>query len=667
MIERMKQFRARWARVVMGLVMGLMMLGANQARAITLTNATATDLKIALITGGTIKLVYTVGSGTISTTTPFVIQQDNTIIDATGVDVTISGGGTTRIFDVPTNIHFFATNLTISGGRNLGSNGVAGAPGVSGFNNGTRGGNGTGGSNGFGGAIRNQGTTTLINCLLVTNTATGGTGGNGGNGGDGSFQPGDGGTGGSGGMALGGAIYNTGTLVLSNCTLAGNQALGGLAGVGGTNGLGPAGNPGSGGSGGAAFGGAVYNLGSATFINCTINQSLASGADSQPGGGPPLGSGDGAIGPVGGIGEGGGIFSQGTVSFVNCTFFANVADGGKGGSGGSAGSGLGHGGTGGAGGTAIGGSICTAGTGTLSLTNCTFSTDSASGGAGGTPGTGPFLGNNGPPGGSLGASVANTGGGTVILHNDILAYPTSGTLAYGTITDQGNNISSDGTPTFTTTNSFRNRDPLLFQSLEDNSGPTLTIGLYPGSPAIDNVFDSSAPATDQRLLARPVGARSDSGAFEFGATPTNFSLSGFVSLAGNPLPGVTVKADATSAVTDTNGAYTIVLGAGIYSVTPQPTNYFTPASTQVNLTNNVTGVNFTVTNLPVTIGRVSSNGTSVQMTFSAIPNLNYRIQASTNLVTWTNLATNNAGSNGAISFNTSITNFPKRFFRAITP
>jgi hypothetical protein len=74
-----------------------------------------------------------------------------------------------------------------------------------------------------------------------------------------------------------------------------------------------------------------------------------------------------------------------------------------------------------------------------------------------------------------------------------------------------------------------------------------------------------------------------------------------------------------------------------------------------------------VTNLPVTIGRVSSNGTSVQMTFSAIPNLNYRIQASTNLVTWTNLTTNNAGSNGAISFTTSITNFPKRFFRAITP
>jgi hypothetical protein len=55
------------------------------------------------------------------------------------------------------------------------------------------------------------------------------------------------------------------------------------------------------------------------------------------------------------------------------------------------------------------------------------------------------------------------------------------------------------------------------------------------------------------------------------------------------------------------------------------------------------------------------------MTFSAIPNLNYRIQASTNLVTWTNLTTNNAGSNGAISFTTSITNFPKRFFRAITP
>ncbi len=62
--------------------------------------------------------------------------------------------------------------------------------------------------------------------------------------------------------------------------------------------------------------------------------------------------------------------------------------------------------------------------------------------------------------------------------------------------------------------------------LQDNGGPTQTIALVKGSPAIDAVTDGSCPppATDQRGFTRPADgddsgtAECDSGAFEFGAT-----------------------------------------------------------------------------------------------------------------------------------------------------
>ncbi|MCY2991124.1 MAG: FG-GAP-like repeat-containing protein [Planctomycetota bacterium] len=62
-------------------------------------------------------------------------------------------------------------------------------------------------------------------------------------------------------------------------------------------------------------------------------------------------------------------------------------------------------------------------------------------------------------------------------------------------------------------------DPLL-RALEDNGGPTLTMGLQPGSPALDRGSDPDAITLDQRGYRRPedgdlVGAAvSDIGAFE---------------------------------------------------------------------------------------------------------------------------------------------------------
>jgi hypothetical protein len=60
-------------------------------------------------------------------------------------------------------------------------------------------------------------------------------------------------------------------------------------------------------------------------------------------------------------------------------------------------------------------------------------------------------------------------------------------------------------------------DPKL-GPLADNGGPTLTVALLPGSPAIDAGNTSLAPATDQRGVPRPFSLAADIGAFEFWPT-----------------------------------------------------------------------------------------------------------------------------------------------------
>ena len=83
----------------------------------------------------------------------------------------------------------------------------------------------------------------------------------------------------------------------------------------------------------------------------------------------------------------------------------------------------------------------------------------------------------------------------------------------GTSFDAGHNLSSDNSYTFTSVGSLNNTDPKL-GPLANNGGPTLTIALLPGSPAIDAGDDSSAPPTDQRGFPRPAGPAADIGAFE---------------------------------------------------------------------------------------------------------------------------------------------------------
>ena len=318
----------------------------------------------------------------------------------------------------------------------------------------------------------------------------------------------------------GGAIYNGGILVVSNSMFSGNSVS----------------------NSANALGGAVYNnLSSATLINSSFSNNSCRGGDGANGTGPaPVGNGQ-----SGNAGAGGGIYNNaGSVNVTNCTFFGNSATGGRGGNGGdgilnfSAGNG-------GAGGLASGGGVSTL-AGTLRVVNSTFVSNSCAGGNGGNRGTGGTGGgvdgnggdasggavdNNGVTvdlinatlfgngctggignanGNRLGGNLRNTTG-LVTLKNTIVANSSSGTNAFGTITDGGNNISSDLSCNFTNAGSLNNTNPRL-GPLADNGGATLTMALLQNSPAIDAGNSAVSLPTDQRGVAR-YGA-SDIGAFE---------------------------------------------------------------------------------------------------------------------------------------------------------
>jgi hypothetical protein len=60
--------------------------------------------------------------------------------------------------------------------------------------------------------------------------------------------------------------------------------------------------------------------------------------------------------------------------------------------------------------------------------------------------------------------------------------------------------------------------------LADNGGPTLTMALLAGSPAIDAGSAVGAPATDQRGIPRPQGPAVDIGAYECLSAPLLLGL-----------------------------------------------------------------------------------------------------------------------------------------------
>jgi len=484
----------------------------------------------------------------ITLTAPIPISAGSTTIDAGNNTVTISGGSAVPLFIVTGNLTLIG--LTLANGRStngvggcifihsgatlsatscnfLSNNvqGVSGAIGSNGSNSssgtGGSGANGTPGTPAWGGAIYNLGVLSLINCTFMTNTATGGAGGNGGNGGSGGgtlSQGGNGGNGAAGAPGYGGAIYNLNTTTLINCTFSNNGVSGGNGGLGGTNGAGVyPGLDGRGGAGAPGLGGSVYNDRNLTIRACTFTGNTANGGISAPGGNQV--NGVGTTGQQGGAARGGGVCNVSWAVATNSTFYNNSASGGTGGNGGDGSGTLPQGGNGGNGGDAVGGGLYSSNN--FTVVNCTFAQNGAFGGTNGLAGSGQFAGSNGKPGGGGGGNVANTGSSTnFVLMNSLFSTNLTG-FGFGYngpgALDAGYNISWDNSMKSQNATSFMAVD-IKLGPLADNGGPTFTMALLKGSPAIDAIPPKLAPPVDQRGVSRPQGPSSDIGAYEFASS-----------------------------------------------------------------------------------------------------------------------------------------------------
>lgn len=219
----------------------------------------------------------------------------------------------------------------------------------------------------------------------------------------------------------GGAIYVSAgaTLDVTSCIFSNNVAMGSngvnAANIS-TNNLPRTGKDGRNGTAGqTASGGAIYNLGTATFLECVFLTNSAAGGhggNGGNGGGGLVLPGKGGSAGRAGAGYGGAIFNGGDLTVQYCSFNNNIAVGGVGGLGGIAGSQpeAGENGNGTAGGGAAGAAILNLRDATAAITSSTFVLNGIAGGDSGDAGDGRRTASRGPNGpNASGGGVANFG------------------------------------------------------------------------------------------------------------------------------------------------------------------------------------------------------------------------------------------------------------------
>ncbi len=301
----------------------------------------------------------------------------------------------------------------------------------------------------------------------------------------------------------GGGLYDLGTAILANSTVTGNTAFygGGVYNPGGTTmtftGVTLSDNY-------AYVGGGLENQGNATLANCTVSGNSVGNAGagvSNSGNGTIMLTdctvdGNSAYFNGGGVANyfgtatladctisgnsvgsfGGGIFNRiATITVTNTTLSDNVAGDG-------------------------GGGLITEGGPSATLTNCTVSGNSTA---------------------SFGGGVYVTSGGTLDIGDTIVATNTAATRgpdADGTVTSQGYNLigKTDGSSGWIGSDLTGSiGDPLnpLLAPLGNYGGPTETVELLIGSPAIGAGVTVGGVTTDQRGIARPA-SKPDIGAFQ---------------------------------------------------------------------------------------------------------------------------------------------------------
>ncbi len=490
------------------------------------TNAAGSEIEF----DPTVFQVATQQSITLSATLDLLETAGPEVIDGPGAsDLKITGNDTVQVFSVSSDTTATLSGLTIWGGMtnqdgggidNLGTVTVTSCT----FNSNTGSAGGGVANDGmmtitnstlvnnsadFGGGIENEGTLTVTGSQFQTNTATFGGG----------VDNEDGGTAtltsttltSNSASSFGGGIYYSGTspLTVTNCTLSKNTA--------------------------AESGGGIYNQGDGhdgdnklTIANSTLSDNSADGGSSSSGGG--------------------GLYDRGgTVSISGSTFSGNTAAQSGGGIFSNAGaltimdSTLSNNTLGGAG---AGGGVYENG-GTLTVTNSTVAGNSAGGvGAGIGENAGTLtavnctIAENTEPSTGDGLGGGLNVGGTATLDNTIIALNTDGTgpgavpddlklAGSGTVSSSSaSNLIGTGDSGGLTNGSNGNlvgvADPGLGR-LADNGGPTQTIALLAGSPAIAAGKKSlavdpqgNALTTDQRGTGFPrlLNGNVDIGAFE---------------------------------------------------------------------------------------------------------------------------------------------------------
>jgi len=303
-----------------------------------------------------------------------------------------------------------------------------------------------------------------------------------------------------GGEAVGGAVYVSGGLAtIVNSSIFSNRAIGGPASATV--------------DGGRGAGGAIFTENAASelvLINSVVLENIADG-------GPATG----VAGPVrGGIGEGGGAFGAGPSTIVNSSLVANFARGGP------------------AAETGIGGDAYAGGIenlGPLTLTNSTIANNSARGGVAGTIG-----GAHG--GGLIFGGNAGLVTNTIIASNTMLpSTPSDGPDVYIGFPSGGHNLigvregGNTLAPSDLSGSAVAPLDPKLADTATLNGGPTKTLALLSGSPAIDAgdntrcalplppaAGPNGAGNVDQRGVSRSqsAGGQCDIGAYEVASAPS---------------------------------------------------------------------------------------------------------------------------------------------------
>jgi hypothetical protein len=419
--------------------------------------------------------------------------------------------------------------------------------------------------------------------------------------------------------ASGGGIAHQapGSLSLTDSTISENRALGGAGLFIST----PLGLPGQ-----HAFGGGVYVAsGEVWLTRSTLANNLAIG-----GAGVPNGA---------GTGQGGGMYNASAANLDNCTVAQNVARGGQGRSSPS--------------GTGEGGGIYNGATGTMLLTHVTVAANAAE--------PGP----NGHPAGQARGGAIASAGGSVTLHNTILANSLLASNCFGSgFVDEGHNLSSDASCNFSATGSLNNTDPVL-GPLADYGGPTPTMALLAASPALDAADPAFCPATDQRGWARPFGAGCDIGAFE-SAPP--YTVLGQVYGFTTPASGIQIASPSGSTPVPPGGQFAVHgLSAGTHLLSiSSPECVFIPKTRSVTVGPDVVDVSFlSYRSNALVLERISAN--TVRGTFAGEAGVTYHVLSSTELSGFLPYSTNQAQADGLFQFMEDTAGAPKRFFQVVRP